>query len=151
MALGRQHELMNNWDLSDSKIATIAEGVDTAIGTVLHAVTGAINNITLWTGGKLDARLNLLTELETFQLGLQQSIVEITQSILNGTITTQYRRLLSQLIFFLQTHLHNINNLITILIPTMEDLTATRAITSCLHAVQVIQAAIEKLSALLSL
>jgi hypothetical protein len=139
--------VMDTRDFSSPIAVQIAQGIDKAIGEVLNAVTDAIHNVTLWTNGKSDTRLNLLTELKTFQADLQQLILEITRSIRNGVITTEYQ----QLNFFLITCLNNINHMITILIPTMEDSKATDAITSCLHLAQVIEAAIEKIHILISL
>jgi len=146
----RQRGLMDTRVFSSPIAVQIAEGTDKAIGEVLHAVIGAIHNVTLWTGGESDARLNLLTELKTFQDDLQELIIEITESIINGTITIEYRQLLSKLNFVLISYLNDINQMITILIPTMEDSRATDAITSCLHLTQVIKAAIEKIQLLIS-
>ncbi len=42
-------------------VSSIAQELDETIGTVSIAVTNAIHNVKLWTGGNVDARLNLLT------------------------------------------------------------------------------------------
>lgn len=127
-----------------------AQDISTEIAPVSNAITNAIYNVTLWQGGRQDARLNLLIELQTLQIGLQQSIHDTTESFLNGTITTEYRLILAKLNYLLKTHLNHMNNLITILIPTMKDLTATHAITSCLDAGRAIEKAMENIHLLLS-
>lgn len=126
-------------------------GLQTALITpISNAITDAIHNVTLWQGGRLDARLNLLTELQTIQTGLHQISNDINESYFNGTLTSEYRIILSKLNFFLKLHLNFMNDLITILIPTMEDLTATHAITSCLDVGRVIKTTTEKIHILLS-
>jgi hypothetical protein len=164
----QERGLMDIWDLISPIAIPVALGIDNAIATVSNAhaavsnaVTEAIYSVTSWIGGKLpplgkrdleiDARLNLLTELKSFQLGFQQSIIEIIQSVLNGSITSQFQQILAKLTTFLKTHINNINNMITNLIPTMRDTKATQAVTSCLHAVQVIEEASKKIHALFSL
>ena len=167
LPVGEQRGLMDIWDLISPLAIPVAQGIDTTIATISNAhstvtntITGAIGGVTSWIGGKLpplgkrdlevDNRLNLLNELKSFQTGFQQTIFEIIQSLLNGKILNQIRPLLAKLNNFLQTHLKAINDLITSLIPTMQDLVATQAITSCLHAVQVIEEVMQKIQALFS-
>jgi hypothetical protein len=167
LPLGEQRGLMDIWDFISPIAIPFAQGIDTAIATVSNAhsavtgaVTDAIGSLTSWIGGKLpplgkrdlevDIRVNLLNELQSFKVGFQQAILEILQNLLNGKITTQFRPLLSKLNVFLRQHINEINRLITILIPTMQDLTGTHAITSCLHAVKVIEEVIQKIHTLFS-
>jgi hypothetical protein len=128
----------------------VAQFTYTIISPVSNAITNAIGNVTLWTGGKPSTRLELLNEFKTFQLNLEQSMHEITESFLNGTLLTEYQSLLLKLNISLQIHLNHINILITILIPTMEDSTATHAITSSLDVVQATKLAMEDIDILIS-
>jgi hypothetical protein len=119
----------------------------TSITAVSNAITNAIGNVTLWKGGKSDTRLELLNELKTFQFDLEELMRKLTEDFLNGT---EYRSLLLALDIYLQIHLNKINILITILIPTMEDLTATDAITSSLDVVRATKLAMENIHILIS-
>lgn len=143
-----QHGFM---DISNPTV----QGFKTSIATLSNAITNAIYNVTSWIDSEhdvvIDTRLNLLNELKLFQVGFQQIIFEINQNFLNDTITTtEFDQLLLKLNIFLNIHLNNINHMITILIPTMQDMRATHAITSCLHAVQVIEDIIQKIQSLIS-
>ncbi|CAF0795891.1 unnamed protein product [Rotaria sordida] len=95
-----------------------------------------------------DARVNLLTELKSFKLAFQQSILETLQSFLNGNVATQFQQSISKLSTFLKTHLQTMKNMITNLIPTMQNTIATQAVTSVLNVIQVIEEAIRKIHAL---
>ena len=118
-----------------------------SIAKVSNTINDAIGNVTLWTGGKVDTRLELLNELRTFQLDLEEAMRPITENSFNGT---DYRPLLLALDIYLQIHTNKMNTLITILIPTMENSTATNAITSSLDVVRATRAAMEDLHLLIS-
>ena len=176
--LQEQRGLMDIWDFISPVVSPIALHLDTAIGGAINtvnniqsavtnahaAVSGAISDaiygVTSWIGGaipalgkrdlEIDARLSLLSELKSFRIIFQQSVLEFIQSALNGNIATQARQLLTKLTTLLKTHLNIINTMITNLIPTMHGTIATQAITSCLHAVQVIGEAMKNIQALFS-
>ena len=172
-AMQDQRGFMDIWDLISPIAIPIASGIDQAIGTVTNvhsavtgAVTGAIHGVTSWIGSMLpalgkrdtsmDARVNLLDELKSFQIGFQQAILDIVRSFISGNpltstnIVSHFRQLLVQLASFMQTHLSKINAMISALIPSMQDTVATQAITSSLRAVQEIEQAIRKIQALFS-
>ena len=172
-ALQDQRALLDIWDFISPVVAPIALGIDnvlatisTAHGTVTSAVNDAIYGWTSWIGGKIpalgkrdvstDVSSDLLNELRLFQVGFQQTILQIVQSILGNTslnltnIVAQLRQALSQLSSFMQTHLNTINSLLTSLIPTIQNTAGTQAISSVLNAVQVIEQAIQKIQALFS-
>jgi hypothetical protein len=169
--LQEQRGLMDIWDKLSPIAIPVALGIDTALstisnahGAVTNAVTQAIHGVTSWIGGALpalgkrsleiDVRLSLLNELQSFRNGFHQLVLNIIQSFINGSLFTsasikpQLQQLYSKLSQFMQTHLNSINNLIATLIPTMKDLAATQAITSCLHAIRVIEESIKKIHAL---
>ncbi|CAF2712392.1 unnamed protein product [Rotaria sp. Silwood2] len=165
--LAEQRGLMDIWDFISPVVGPIAEHIDSAIGTisnihstVTNAVSGAIYSVTSWIGDKVpalgkrdlenDARLSLLSELQSFKLSFQQSMLEILQSFLNGNLATQFRQLISKLSTFLKTHLQTIRKMITDLIPQMQNKIATEAVTSVLHVIQVIEEVIHKIHAVFS-
>ena len=172
-AMQDQRGFMQIWDLISPIAIPVASGFDQAIATVSNAhsavtsaVTGAIHGVTSWIGSKLpalgkrdastDARVSLLDELKSFQIGFQQAMLDIIRSFLSGNpltstnILTHFRQLLVQLASFMQTHLSKISAMISALIPSMQDTVATQAITSSLRAVQEIEQAIRKIQALFS-
>lgn len=102
-------------------------------------VNDAIGNVTVWTSDDRRTQSELMKELEMFKTELHQSMSEVTQSYLDGSITTQYRLLLSNLNHFLEIHLNRLNPLITVLVPTIKDFIGTHAITSCLDVIQLIE------------
>ncbi|CAF0762103.1 unnamed protein product [Rotaria sordida] len=145
----------------------IVENIDSTISTILNihstvtnAVSNAIYGVTSWIGDLIpalgkrdlenDARVNLLTELKSFKLAFQQSILEILQNFLNGNVATQFQQSISKLSTFLKTHLQTMKNMITNSIPTMQNTIATQAVTSVLNVIQVIEEAIQKIHALFS-
>ncbi|CAF0743493.1 unnamed protein product [Rotaria sordida] len=145
----------------------IVENIDSTISTILNihatvtnAVSNAIYGVTSWISDLIpalgkrdlenDARVNLLTELKSFKLAFQQSILETLQSFLNGNVATQFQQSISKLSTFLKTHLQTMKNMITNLIPTMQNTIATQAVTSVLNVIQVIEEAIRKIHALFS-
>ena len=166
--LAEQRGLMEIWDFLSPAVMPVAVGIDNALATVsnIHntvsnAVTGAVHGVTSWIGGLLpplgkrdleaNVRVNLLAELKSFQHGLQQLVMEIAQTVLSGKIVAQFRSLIAKFSVFLRTHLNAINTMITNLIPTVQDVVGTQAISSCLNAVQAIEEAIKKIQALFSL
>ncbi|CAF1473705.1 unnamed protein product [Adineta steineri] len=176
--LQEQRGLMEIWDVLSPWVSPVALHLDNAIGgtiatvnniqttlgnahaAVTGAVTDAIHGVTSWIGGvipalgkrdlEIDARLGLLSELKSFRVIFQQSVLEFIQNALNGNIVTQVRQLLTKITTLLKAHLNIINTMITNLIPTMHGTVATQAITSCLHAVQVIEEAMKNIQALFS-
>ena len=128
----------------------IARETYTSVLEIYLAIDDAIGNVTVWTNTDLKTRSELLNELETFKSEVGQSMLEITQSFLDGGITTHYRVLLSSLNQFFQIHLNRLNPLITILVPTIKDFTGTHAITSCLDVIQMMEKTMEKNEQLIS-
>lgn len=166
--LAEQRGLMDIWDFISPAIMPIAVGIDNALATVSsiqdnisNAVTDAVHGVTAWIGGilpplgkrdlEVNVRVNLLAELKSFQKGFQQLVMEIAQTVLNGKFVAQFRTLITKFSVFLRTHLNAINTMITNLIPTIQDVVGTQAISSCLKAVQAIEEAIKKIQALFSL
>ena len=172
-AAAEQRGLIDIWDMISPIAGPVALGLDNALATVSNinnavnnAVSGAIYGVTQWIGGlipplgkrdvSIDGRAALLAELTSFQVAFRQALLGIAQKILSGAslnpfnFVSQVRQLLAQLKSLLQTHLDKINSLVTSLIPTMTDATATQAISSVLKAVQAIEQAIQKLEALFS-
>ncbi|CAF1260586.1 unnamed protein product [Adineta steineri] len=160
-AIGGTMQTINNIQttLGNAHANTVTT-LTNAHAAVSGAVTNAIGGITSWIGAALpalgkrdleiDARLSLLSELKSFRVIFQQSILEFIQTALNGNIVTQVRQLLTKITTLLKAHLNIINTMITNLIPTMHGTVATQAITSCLHAVQVIEEAMKNIQALFS-
>ena len=165
--LDEQRGLMDIWDLISPVVTPVAHEIDSALATisnahttVTNAVTDAIYGLTSWIGNQLpplgkrnvenDARLSLLNELQSFQLSFRQLIREIIQNFLNGNVKIQFRQLISKLHSFLKTHLKTINNMITNLIPKIQNIRATEALKKCLHVIQVIQQAIQNIQNLFS-
>ena len=137
-------------DYSNPERFVVARDTYQTLLEIYLAVNDAIGNVTIWTSNDLKTRSELLNELETFKTELQQAMSEITQTFLDGSITTQYRLLLSNLNHFLEIHLNRLNALITVLIPTIKDFTGTHAMTSCLDVVQLIEKAMENNNQLIS-
>jgi hypothetical protein len=55
---------MHMWNFSSSIAFPVFQGIDAAIATVIDA----IHDVTLWRGGQVDTRLNLLTELNSISI-----------------------------------------------------------------------------------
>ncbi|CAF0727640.1 unnamed protein product [Rotaria sordida] len=167
VSLEEPRGLIEFWGLVSPFVMPIAEKFDSTISalsnihsTVTNAVSNAIYGVTSWIGDLIpplrkrdlenDARVNLLTELKSFKLVFQQSVLETLQSFLNGNVATQLQQSISKLSTFLKTHLQTMKNMITNLIPTMQNTIATQAVTSVLNVIQVIEEAIRKIHALFS-
>lgn len=130
-------------DYSNPQRFLVARDTYQTLLDIYLAVNDAIGNVTVWTSNDPKTRSELLNELEIFKTELRQSMSEITQAFLDGSITTQYRLLLSNLNHFLGIHLNRLNPLITVLVPTIKDFTGTHAITSCLDVVQLVEKAMK--------
>ena len=172
-AVPEPRALLDIWDVISPFVTPIAQGIDTTLATIsnahstaTNAVSGAIYGVTSWIGSKIpalgkrdlsaDLPSTLLNELRAFQVGFQQQILAVIQKLLSNTslnltnVIAQLRQLLSQVSSFMQTHLNKIKSLLTSLIPTIQDTTATQAISGVLNAVQVIEQAIQNIQALFS-
>ncbi|CAF4358033.1 unnamed protein product, partial [Rotaria sordida] len=99
VSLEEPRGLIQVWDFFSPFVMPIAEKFDSTIGTLLNihstvttTVSNAIGDVTSWIGDLIpalgkrdlenDARVNLLTELKSFNLVFQQSILETLQSFL---------------------------------------------------------------------
>jgi len=138
-----------------------------AHGAVTGAIQNGIHSATQFLGslipplGKrdvsIDARFDLLAQLQSFQTGFQQSIHEAIQAFLSGSLFTsinnivpEFKKLLTKVYTFLQTHVAGIMQAINAVAAEAKDNQTIKALLDCTNAVQIIQQATQAIRGLFS-
>jgi len=132
----------NNLQTTNDSTLTVEE-INATTQIISKAVDEAVKNVSAWIDSELDDRLNLLIELQRFHYDLL--LIEFELASFNDCMTT-----VARIVSFSQQHINRINELATILIPTIKDFTGTYAITSCLRLIQITEPALDSFRSVLS-